>query len=760
MKSLNVHVPLGSDAVTFAAPGIRIASQFCPPRYRPQAPPTWRHQGRSQARQVLGGHEGEMTADLMAGPGVTLTREVWVQNGAPGAAVRVRLRNTSAEPLRLDALVPLRCEGPDSLLVSGRTAGDWEVLAQARYKNAVPTSVRPGCFDADYAEAVRLMGELGDAARDDGGEPPAFEMDCFGLIRAQDDEGGPVLLMGFLSQLGHLARFVLRTDASRAALDFLEAECEFDGCVVPPGGERTSQWALMMVGPDPHALVADFADRVGRYHGVAPPAGRAPSVWCSWQFYGPDFAEADLAENLDDAARPRMPFDVALIDECWDMSWGDWQGNAGWPSGMKAAADAMRAAGRTPGIWTCPFLARTTSKLAAERPEWLLRLDDGSRQVFKMDGENNVLDPTFPGVTDFIEALYRRLARDWGFTYHKLDFLRSVIMDRRVRFHDPTATRLEAYRRGLEAVRRGLGPEPFLSVCGGHYGGSLGLADSQRSGSDVASLWTEERPALPKLKQNILRTWMNRLWHVDPDAMVVRRRAEPISDARHGFLSLGLLTDDEARTIAVNQYVGGGLVCFSEKLPELHDDRRVLYRHVIPSIASPGLPVDLFAPGCPSIVLTRVKPVCDDLAPWVTVAVLNWEDEPMQRELHLTDAIAGCLRADRLLAYEFFGQRDLGLGSPGDALPLGEIPAHGCRLVRLAPWNGRDAVLAGTDLHFSGGGVEIAAWHATGSAVEGRLATPWDGPVSVAVAFAEGDAYTLRRASVSPDHPDFHMEQP
>ena len=80
---------------------------------------------------------------------------------------------------------------------------------------------------------------------------------------------------------------------------------------------------------------------------------------------------------------------------------------------------------------------------------------------------------------------------------------------------------------------------------------------------------------------------------VDPDAMMVRRRAQPISATRHGRLSLGLWTDDEARTITVNQYVGGGLVCFSDKFLELDADRAALYRHVIPSVNAPATPVEL-----------------------------------------------------------------------------------------------------------------------------------------------------------------------
>jgi len=172
------------------------------------------------------------------------------------------------------------------------------------------------------------------------------------------------------------------------------------------------------------------------------------------------------------------------------------------------------------------------------------------------------------------------------------------------KFYDKHKTRLEAYEMGLEAIRKGVGPESYISVCGGHFGGSLGIANSQRSGSDVVSMW--EPKQIDCFRQNILRTWMSRLWHVDPDALMIRKRETEFHDPakRHAKLALGKLTDDEAKTFALQQYVGGGMVCFSEFLPELQADRRELYKHIIPSINSPSKPIDIFNTLIPSKMLT------------------------------------------------------------------------------------------------------------------------------------------------------------
>jgi hypothetical protein len=65
-----------------------------------------------------------------------------------------------------------------------------------------------------------------------------------------------------------------------------------------------------------------------------------------------------------------------------------------------------------------------------EHSEWILRNEDGTPVNFKMGRYLYVLDPTYPGVLEFFEELYRKLTNDYGFTYHKLDFMRSVYQDK------------------------------------------------------------------------------------------------------------------------------------------------------------------------------------------------------------------------------------------------------------------------------------------------------------------------------------------
>jgi len=413
------------------------------------------------------------------------------------------------------------------------------------------------------------------------------------------------------------------------------------------------------------------------------------------------------------------------------------------------------------------------SKFAKAHPEWMLRRRGGEHVLFRgqskaprpridpADPEGEplftvqydtfyVLDPSHPGAEEYLEDCYRRLTADLGFTYHKFDFMRAVFQEADARFYDRTATRLQAYRRGLEAIRRGAGPDAYLAVCGGHYGGSMGLANAQRSGADVRSRW-DRPPVEPKLQQNFLRAWMNRFWHTDADAMMVRDQPRPLKRSFGGRHTIGLFTLDEARTMAANQYVGGGMLCGSEPMNTLTPERLALYRHVIPALQAPGFPLDAFDNTPPTRMLNRVSPWCPELDPWITVTLFNWSKEAAEMPFRIDPSITEHLPADRYLATEFFTGECAGLVSPGALLGEGMmIPPHGCRIWRLAPWDGKRPVLAGTARHFSGGGVEIRGWTAEKKRVTCRLDSPWPGSVRVQVAFPRGKGFRISTARVKP----------
>ena len=191
----------------------------------------------------------------------------------------------------------------------------------------------------------------------------------------------------------------------------------------------------------------------------------------------------------------------------------------------------------------------------------------------------------------------------------------------------------------------------------------------------------------------------------------------------------------------------GGLITISERFPELQDDRLALLRHISPAITRAARILDYDAPVCPTLFLTEVKPDCQALDPYRTLAIGNWEDRPVTRPLTLRQAL-GAASDDSLQAiFEFRTQRFLGLFGPDDEICV-ELPPHAVRMLRMAEWQGTSPVILGTDLHLTGGAAEIKDLVIEADVIRGRIQTAWQYPVIVTAGFPQEGGVAVRTATV------------
>ncbi len=724
-----------------------------------EALPDWVFGAAGQRAETLfalgAGTLAEECADRGA---LRLVRHTFRPADRPGVlAVRLCLTNQGKEPVQVATLSPV-IVGPAGLRLGEAPAGDWVYLRQPRHKNDMPAATILGGKSAGVWDAVRGTPETGGAPAggDAGQRPTRFISSEVMAVRA----GGAGALLGLFPLDQQLVQSVLDLSPDRRSLAGLRVDCLCDGQELPPGETLTSQWVLVDLDPDPFAALERYADLLLSAHPGArerrEAAGRPPTVWCSWYYYGDGLSQQEAEANLDalltrwatpeqskiENRKSKIPVDVFQIDECWDQEWGDWIPNDRW-SGVATFARRVGAAGYRPGIWTCPLLADIRSTTRYHNPHWLLRNRDGKPVRFRMgDTLSYVLDPTHPEVLRFLEDLYRRLTHEWGYTYHKLDFTRAI-GEPDALFHDRSKNRAQAYRMALDAVRRGAGDQAYINVCGGFYGPLIGLSDAQRTGSDVTSTWPHP-PAGQEaegygpftIKQNTLRFWMNRLWDNDPDALMVRRR--PVA-YRDEILSIGLLTDDEALTGALNQYLGGGLVCFTENLAEVDEDRLLLLRHCAPSLGQAAIPRDALAGArFPGLFDTTVVPAAAGLPEWHTLSVVNWHAEPRTFTVALDEATLGAFagRHEAFLVSAFAGGWCRRAGR-GETLQVGPVAPHGCEVLKVQPAGDGPCILR-TNGHFSMGGTEVTRWEPHAGGVSLEIHWPWPTPLEVVVAPAAG----------------------
>jgi alpha-galactosidase len=327
-------------------------------------------------------------------------------------------------------------------------------------------------------------------------------------VGAVEFEDGKILLLGALGTDSHVA------------LNGNKLEGWYES---GPG-----EW--LVTAGDEKSVFADFVELLETGYGSTKDEP-APRVWCSWYSLYTAIDEPILYRVFDDL--DDLPFDVLQVDDGWQISVGDWDANAKFPSGMTTLAARIRSTGRRAGLWLAPLIAVRSSRLFREHQDWFLR-DTRGRLVsagFNWGEPLYALDTTHPAALEWLAGLMKQV-RTWGFDYLKLDFLYAGALPGKRHVDTP---REAAYRNGLKVLRDSMGADAFFLTCGAPIIPSLGLCDALRIGPDVAAEWENRRDArqLHNLTtpgtRNAIRTTLNRLWlapllHIDPDVVYFRSK--------------------------------------------------------------------------------------------------------------------------------------------------------------------------------------------------------------------------------------------
>jgi alpha-galactosidase len=337
-------------------------------------------------------------------------------------------------------------------------------------------------------------------------------------LGAVDFADGNILFLGALGLDSHVQ---LRDGTLQGWYESVGRE------LVPAGDNISSYEWFAAYGPETEVFSA-YAQLLSQKLGV----GRVKTpyrVWCSWYSLYTAIDESNLHNIFDSLSD--LPFDVLQVDDGWQISIGDWEANAKFPSGMDELANKIKSTGRKAGLWLAPLLVVPSSKTYREHPDWLLRDEQGKlvSAGFNWGEPLFALDTTHPAALDWLANLMKQV-RAWGYDYLKLDFLYAGALPGKRHVDMP---REAAYRHGLGVLREAMGEDAYFLTCGAPILPSIGLCDALRIGPDVAAEWESYRdaillynPTTPGAK-NAIRTTLNRLWlaplvHTDPDVAYFR----------------------------------------------------------------------------------------------------------------------------------------------------------------------------------------------------------------------------------------------
>lgn len=420
------------------------------------------------------------------------------------------------------------------------------------------------------------------------------------------------VLLGF----GSCRRFdgCISFDAKRLLVSI---DCE--GLELAPGESWQLEEFFCEAGPVRESLLNDFAARIEKNHPRRAGFKTPPMGWCSWYCFGPQLTVADIRRNLDWIATNLPQLRYIQIDDGYQPWMGDWldTGKA-FGGDTKSVLREIHDRGFEPAIWIAPFIASPESKLFHEQPDWFIKGSDG--RPLRSDtvgfggwrlGPWYALDGTNPEAQKFLEQTFRIMHREWGCTYFKLDANYWGAL-RQGHFYDPKATRIEAYRRGMEAILSGAG-DSFLLGCNHPIWPSLGLLDGARSGNDIARDWPHIRD---DGRQNLLRSWENgRFWWNDPDCAVLSNTAG--------------LPLNEVIFHATAIHASGGMMLSGDDLPTLTTERVEILRKLIPPTGQAASFAD------ETLTVGRVQHGQDEY-----LYLFNYGDTPVERVVKLSHRVS------------------------------------------------------------------------------------------------------------------------
>lgn len=375
-------------------------------------------------------------------------------------------------------------------------------------------------------------------------------------------DGGPSLLAGALSATRTKVWLALDGEALQVVWGG-----RGESILLEPGASLRLDPVALRFGPDPVAVHEDYADAAAAHAGLAAPSRTPPAGWASWYVFYSDVTEDHVRDHLALMAETLPDLDLLQIDDGWQVRWGDWWAGDDFPSGMGPLADDIAAEGFTAGLWMAPLYVSRSSETYTAHPDWWVRGLDGTELRFTNVGSGDyaVLDVTHPAAEAWLRAVIEGKVAE-GYRYLKLDFLYAGAQEG-LR-HEPV-TGTEAYARAAGILRTAAG-DAWILACGAPLLPSLGMADSFRTGADIA-FEVDPDPRRDYLRwqarQTGARAWTHgRWWWMDPDQLIYREPFGPV----------------EATGAVVAQVVSGGTWL-------LGDDLTVLDPALVDFGASPDL---------------------------------------------------------------------------------------------------------------------------------------------------------------------------
>ena len=456
---------------------------------------------------------------------------------------------------------------------------------------------------------------------------------------------------------------------------------------VKPGEELVSERLMFEAGADYHDQLLAYGDAVRRLH-HARVSCETPIGWWSWTIYYGAINEGEVLTNGDWQAEhlKSLGYKYFQIDEGYQYARGEYAtpNATQFPHGLRFVGHHLTGEGLTFGLWTAPFEVTSRAWIFEHHKDWLVHNAKGDPVPIGVVWHQKTdvlyaLDTTHPGAQEYMRETYRKLAREWGVRFIKLDFMDTTAIEG---YHyRPNTTALEAQRIGLQVIRDAVGEEVILDKDGSPMLNPVGLVDTGRISADTGHSFERTKNAASGIAA---RFYMQRNFFVDdPDAFNVTAThlMEHASERSSTSLSAA-----EA-SIALSA-VSGGMYEIGDDMPVLgsEKDRLALVENQellnIAKVGRASTPLDLmdYEPedGQPSTFFLR-----EDQRQAI-LTVFNWTNTVRSHTFRLSDL--GLPAGHALAATDVLNHNET-VTLEGGAVRLENQPPQSVRVIKLIDKN-------------------------------------------------------------------------
>ena len=485
----------------------------------------------------------------------------------------------------------------------------------------------------------------------------------------------------------------------------IDARSEYGNLLVEPGENVAGETFVIGYFDDALVGLEEYAGAIAKRYRIKLP--EQPSGYCTW-YSKPNGGASDeehMAEIAEFCGREltKFGFNLLQIDDKWQLSRRDFTNynpTGPYPNGMKPTAEKINEEGMTAGIWFIPTGWDPNRPVFDDHQDWFVHKNDGS--IYTVYWAGSCLDMTHPEACEFLYGVIAQMTRDWGYKYIKIDGLWTGMATKILYpkpdyrddnlgdavFHDPAKTNIEAYRDGLKLVRKAAGRDVYILGCNiaqnmRTLGASIGLVDGMRIGRDIQANW---RNIVPCAEMGSRLYFMhNRLWHNDPDCLMLR---DP-------------LTLDQARAWGSWIGISGQLNIASEWLPGLPDDRLDIVKRSMPNHGLNGRPIDLFESNMAQVwhLTGGTGRQRKDI-----IGLFNWNEEQPDTvyvELKKLDLPSGA--GGTYVGFDYWADQFI---EPFSGTLEAELRPSCCRIISIRPLGDRP-VLVSTSRHVTQGIVDV-----------------------------------------------------